>query len=70
MKYITCKELREIYNTNNTNENLSFITFYGRIRQMNWSIDKALTYPVKLAGKRLKQHKLEKRDENIQFLAF
>ena len=57
MEYLSCKELRDIYNSNNKNSDLSFITFYNRIRQMNWSIDKSLSYPVKLAGKRLRDFK-------------
>lgn len=41
------KQLKEYYEVHNTNERLTFSTFYGRVRCFGWSLDKALSYPVK-----------------------
>jgi hypothetical protein len=46
-QYYSRKELQEIYNISQKTENLTFSTFYIRVRQLNWSIEKALTYYVK-----------------------
>lgn len=51
-KYYSVKELKEIYDTSKKVEDLKFDTFYRRLQGMGWSIEKALTKPVKKYTKR------------------
>lgn len=51
--YYSRKKLREIYdNSEIKTENLTFNTFYQRVHELNWSIEKSLTYIVKRINKR------------------
>lgn len=51
--YYSRKKLREIYdNSEIKTENLIFNTFYQRVHELNWSIEKSLTYIVKRINKR------------------
>ena len=52
IKYISRKELQEIYNTREKADRLTFSTFYGRIQGFGWPIEKALNYPVRIIKKR------------------
>lgn len=46
-KYYSVAVLRNIYDTSDKTERLTFNTFYQRVHQYNWSFDKALSYPVR-----------------------
>ena len=52
MKYISRKELQQIYETSEKANRLTFNTFYGRIQGFGWPIEKALNYPVRVIKKR------------------
>ena len=51
-QYYSVQKLKEIYNSSNKVDGLSFETFYRRLQATGWSIEKSLTKPVKKYKKR------------------
>jgi hypothetical protein len=50
MAYISRKDLKEIFNKSDNPNSITFDAFYGRVRQLGWSVEKSLNYkyrPIK-----------------------
>lgn len=57
MTYISRKELKEIFDRSKPNNELTFDAFYGRVRQLGWSVEKSLNHKFRPIKKNVKTSK-------------